>query len=355
MRRVALACTGLGYVPRGFERYTRELFDVVRDDIDATLYAAVSQGAGEVAIHVPHRDSLLARLGDERAYRLEVAAFAARLAMRVRRDRIGVVHYSEPYLGNVLAAMRRRLRLDVTLLLTDGLGLTPASASRADLLHVLTPSAFDAARAGGRPATATFEIPYGLHTQRFRSTEEKHECRRELGLPVDTKIVLDVAAINARHKRVDALIDEAVRLPSDWTLVIVGAPEEPALLDHARNVLGARFVHLRLRRDEMPLVYAAADVFAHAAREEGFGLGIVEAMAAGLPVVVHCTDHFAWLVGDPGQLVDVDVPGALASGVASAQADGGRRNIERAESFDWSALAPRYVEMFRTAQAGVRP
>ena len=56
MRRVALACTGLGYVPRGFERYTRELFDVVRDDIDATLYAAVSQGAGEVAIHVPHRD-----------------------------------------------------------------------------------------------------------------------------------------------------------------------------------------------------------------------------------------------------------------------------------------------------------
>ena len=355
MSRIALACTGLGYVPRGFERYTRELFDTVRDDVDVTLYAARSHGPREVAIRVPHRDGRLARVGDERAYHLEVAAFAGRLALRLRRDGIGVVHYSEPYLGNVLAALRRRLRLDVQLLLTDGLGLTPASAARADRLHVLTPHAHAAAIAGGRGADALFEIPYGLNVGAFHATHEQAASRSRLGLPIDGRIVVDVAAVNARHKRIDVLIDEAARLPAEWTLVVVGAPEEPELLARGRAALGDRFVHVRLAREEMVHAYAAADVFAHAAREEGFGLGIVEAMAAGLPVVVNRSDHFAWLVGDESQLVDVDEPGAIAAGIVAAHADAAARNRARAETFDWNVLAPRYVEMYRRAQLGTRP
>jgi glycosyltransferase involved in cell wall biosynthesis len=298
---------------------------------------------------VPHRDGPTARFGAQRAYELEVAAFAVRLLPHLVRGRVEIVHYSEPYLGNALAAARRRLRLRFRLLLTDGLGLSARSSSRADFLHVLTPLARDEALAEGRPADRLFTIPYGFHAGRAVATVGRAEARRRLGLPVDGRLLLDVAAVNRRHKRIDALIEEAVRLPSEWTLVVAGAPEEPELLELGRARLGARFVHLLLDHDEVPLAYAAADVFGHASLSEGFGLGILEAMAAGLPVVVHRTPHFAWLTGDDAQLVDLTRPGALAEAVVARRPEDGERNRARAVTFDWSRLAGDYVAMYEAA------
>jgi glycosyltransferase involved in cell wall biosynthesis len=346
--RVALVCSGLGYVPRGFERYTRELFDTVKEDVEVTLFAAAAAGPGEVALRVPHRNGLLASLGAERAYRVELAAFAARLLPHIVRRKIELVHYSEPYLGNVLAAMRRRLGLHFKLLLTDGLGLSARSSSRSDLLHVLTPVAHAEALAGGRNASDIFEIPYGVHPS-VGAAVSRSEARSRLGLDMTSHVVLDVAALNRRHKRVDRLIAEAARLPSDWSLLVVGAVEEADLIDEGREQLGARFAHRQLERAEMPLAYAAADVFAHTALEEGFGLAVVEAMSAGLPLALYRSPHFEWLVGDERQLVDGERPGSLSDAILAAASDAGSRNRARAADFDWRRLEADYVEMYMRA------
>lgn len=345
---IALVCAGVGVVDRGFERYARELFDTVRDEVDVTLFkGAGPSGRREVALSVPRRNGLaLRRLPFERALRLELAAFTLRLLPHLVRGRFRLVHYVEPYVGNLLAAARRRLGLRFSLLLTDGLGLTAWSSRRADLLHVVTPLA-RAALEGSRPPERLFYVPHGIRAGAFASGPMKEEARRRLGLPAGRTILLDVAALNRRHKRSHVLIEQAARLGPEHVLVLAGVPEERELLELGRERLGERFRQLQLPPDAMPALYASADVFVHAAREEGFCLAAVEAMAAGLPVLLHRAPHFAWLVEDERQLVDFTEADALGSALERLPGGLGDRNRERAREFDWSAVAPLYLDLYR--------
>lgn len=348
--RIAVVCSGLGLVNRGFERYTRELFDAVAGEADVTLFKGGGQrSTRERVLRVPNRRTWpLRRLEPDRAVSAELVCFALRLLPHLARGRFELVHYIEPYLGNLLHAARRRLGLRFSLLLTDGLGLTAASSRRADLLHVVTPLAREAL-AGTRLDERLFFVPHGVHTADFAGGGPQAEARARLGLPAGGRILLDVAAVNRRHKRSDVLIEEVARVAGEPALVLAGHPEERDLLELGRARLGDRFFHLRLRPEQMPLVYAAADVFIHAAVEEGFCLAAVEAMAAGLPVVVHDSPHFAWLVGDEGQLADMTRPGALAGALAGLPAEAGERNRARAADFDWAAVGPGYVDMYERA------
>lgn len=346
--RIALVCAGVGHVNRGFERLARDLFETLRHDVDLTLFKGAGEATErEIVLRVPRRAGPHARLlGTDRALRLEYLTFAVRLLPHLRGGRYDVVHYLEPYLGNALFAARRRLGPRFALLLTDGLGLTRRSSSRADVVHVLTPLARDALIAEGRAPAEVVDVPAGTHTARFDAAVSQGSARRRLGLPLDRKIVLDVAAVNRRHKRIDALVEEVARLGEEWMLVLDGAPEEPEVLDEARARLGDRFRYLHVPSNEVPLLYAAADVFAHAALEEGFGIAAVEAMAAGLPLLLHDAPHFRWLVDDERQLVDFREPGALQRGLAALPADAATRNRSRAAAFDWAALRPAYLGVY---------
>jgi hypothetical protein len=73
-----------------------------------------------------------------------------------------------------------------------------------------------------------------------------------------------------------------------------------------------------------------------------------------LNVLVHNSRHFEWLVGDASCLVDMSKPGPLSDRlqeyVRSGRVQSDRntllaRNIR--DRFDWDALAPQYVEMYR--------
>ena len=217
---------------------------------------------------------------------------------------------------------------------------------RADFLHVVTPEAEARVLAGGRPAASLFSIPCGVRVERFRPTMAKAEARGRLGLSGGGRILLDVAALNREHKRIQVLIEEVARLDDDTVLLVDGSPEDAGLIALGERLLGPRFQHRHLPTADVPLLYAAADVFVHTALEEGFGLAAVEAMAAGLPVVMHDQPHFRWLVGDPRQLVDLTREGALATALAALPADAAERNRARAAELDWSALRPAYAAMY---------
>jgi glycosyltransferase involved in cell wall biosynthesis len=81
-----------------------------------------------------------------------------------------------------------------------------------------------------------------------------------------------------------------------------GGPQEQAL----RERLGDRATFLGwLSGDELPRVYASADVFLFASQTDTFGQVVLEAMASGLPVV-------AVRRGGPSSLVEDGVTGLLA-------------------------------------------
>jgi glycosyltransferase involved in cell wall biosynthesis len=106
--------------------------------------------------------------------------------------------------------------------------------------------------------------------------------------------------------------------------------------------------------DEMPSWYHAADVFAFPSVNEGFGLVVLEAMAAGLPVVLTDLPVFAEylrfgedaLAVAPGD--DAGLAGALAA-VAhddSLRANLGHRGHQVAARFDWDSTARQHIAIY---------
>jgi glycosyltransferase involved in cell wall biosynthesis len=104
---------------------------------------------------------------------------------------------------------------------------------------------------------------------------------------------------------------------------------------------------------EIADLYGLADVVVSASLTEGFGLGIVEAMCSGLPVLMHDNEHFRWLAGHHSCHVDMEKPGALAERLRQLSADGeGTRRLgeslreQACQRFDWSNLKKDYIDMY---------
>jgi phosphatidylinositol alpha-mannosyltransferase len=105
----------------------------------------------------------------------------------------------------------------------------------------------------------------------------------------------------------------------------------------------------------LPRYHAAADVFVSPATgQESFGIVLVEAMAAGVPVVASDIAGYREVVRDgvDGLLVPPGDPNALAGAIrrvlsepelAATLSAGGR---SRAEAFSWQAVAPRLEAIY---------
>lgn len=105
---------------------------------------------------------------------------------------------------------------------------------------------------------------------------------------------------------------------------------------------------------ELPSWYAAADVFAFPSTKEGWGLAVLEAMSAGLPVVTSDLPVFREYLA-PGRdalLVPVDSPAALAGALTSVLGD--QQLAERlraagrtaAARFTWDATAAGHTAIY---------
>jgi glycosyltransferase involved in cell wall biosynthesis len=104
--------------------------------------------------------------------------------------------------------------------------------------------------------------------------------------------------------------------------------------------------------------YLAADTFVLASTSEGLGRVLLEALAAGLPVLAHDYPIAHFVLGPHGRFGDLRERGVLAGMLAGVGESDLEPSLQRErhrwvrEGFGWDALAPRYVELFRRAAAG---
>lgn len=108
---------------------------------------------------------------------------------------------------------------------------------------------------------------------------------------------------------------------------------------------------------EVPKWMADLDVFVHPSLEESFGLVLVEAMAAGTPIVAgKRSGAVPWLVGDSGCLTNVRRVHELQAAILDLLGDLSRRQELaargriRAQDFSVDAMAGRYLELLDSAQ-----
>lgn len=117
------------------------------------------------------------------------------------------------------------------------------------------------------------------------ATEQRGTVRAELGLDDRTRVIGTVARLN-RQKRIDRLLQTLAELPDDVHCIIAGEGAERERLEAlARKLAVSDRVHFLGFRSDIPAVLAALDIFVLASDSEGMANAMLEAMAAGLPVV----------------------------------------------------------------------
>ena len=155
-------------------------------------------------------------------------------------------------------------------------------------------------------------------------------------VPRDARVLLAVSRLT-EQKGIDVAIRALAALPSDMVLVVLGDGPERAALKRLALELGLeQRVFLLGRVPDVASWLRRTSVFVHPARWEGFGLAVLEAMLAGLPVVASNVSSLPELVldGETGVLVAPDDASALARGITQAldQPELGESGLARARS-----------------------
>jgi glycosyltransferase involved in cell wall biosynthesis len=221
------------------------------------------------------------------------------VAAKLRRTRlVSTKHNDDPFRAGAFRHVERAL------------------AAAADRIVTITDALrrFTVERVGLPPAKVE-TIPYGLDDlpPAWGENPPAH-------VPADARVLLAVTRLT-QQKGVDVAVRALPSAPADAVLVVLGdGPERDSLERLARELGIEHRVYLLGRVPDVASWLRRAALLVHPVRWEGFGLAVLEAMLAGLPVVASRVSSLPELVADAetGLLVPADDPAALAEAIARA-------------------------------------
>jgi 1,2-diacylglycerol 3-alpha-glucosyltransferase len=370
--KVWFVCTGVGIFNRGIESFFRDAFDGLHPLLpELGIQAQLFKGGGADVPPDEYRIRCLPRTGafakvigkliHRTPYVAEQLTFLPGMIRQIRRNRPDVIYYSDGNMAMRLWQFRDRIAVPFKLLYSNGAPLHPPFVMT-DHVQQVVPMYYDEALAAGESPSMHSLVPYGFNVppgKPFADAETKMNARRELGLPLDRTIVISVGWIAKELKRMDYTINEIAAMPQPRPyLVMLGAIDDqsPPIIQLANEKLGPE--NFTARSVPMKLVsryYQAADVFALASLQEGFGRVYIEALIHGLPVLAHDGPVTRYVLEDQGVLADLSQTGGMSRALVDIlktpndpQAASRRRESVR-RRFSWEVLAPAYAAMFKAA------
>lgn len=182
----------------------------------------------------------------------------------------------------------------------------------------------------------------------------------------DRPVILVVGTVEPRKRHVllaRAVADLAVRQPDLAPLLVVaGQPgwrsEEGTAAIRELEQSGLAVWLTEVGDRLLHALYRTATVLVLPSFDEGFGLPLAEAMAAGLPAVVAKRGALPEVAGDAAVLVDEDEPATWAEVLAwvlddaTLRRDLAARGRERASQFRWERTARETAAIYRRVLAG---
>jgi phosphatidyl-myo-inositol dimannoside synthase len=208
----------------------------------------------------------------------------------------------------------------------------------------------------------TLAVPPGVDPERFHPVDAdvRRATRRRFGLDPDAPLVFGCSRL-VRRKGFDALLDAVAGLDG-VQVAIAGSGRDQARLERRAARIGGRARLLgRVSDDDLPALYASADVFAMLCHDrwggleaEGFGIVFLEAAACGVPAVAGRSGgaHEAVVDGETGLVVEPRDVAAVRASLQRLLADdelrarlGAAARARAATVFSYDALAARLAPL----------
>jgi 1,2-diacylglycerol 3-alpha-glucosyltransferase len=357
---VLLVCTGLGRINRGYESFTQECFDALKDSKDLDLFLVKGGGKKnkkEYRIANFHRKGKMAKwlskLTGIDAYHIEQLSFLIALFPLLIRKRPAVIFYSDFILGTYLWQVRRFLKFKYKLLFSNGAPNGPPF-TRTDHVQQLLPYYLNVAIQENEPLSKHTLLPYGIKMPTPAATlkETGNDILKKAN---GRKILLSVGAINIYHKRMDYVVREFAKLnPAEYFLIILGQFEDETqqVKDMAERLLKDQdYIMTNVPADEVGLYYQIADYFVLASLTEGFGRVLLEAASHGMPIIVHDYPIARQVLDKTGIYINMKRPGALSTQIKEVDLNAWQLYYKKVQvdyirdSYSWEALIPQYNDL----------
>jgi len=219
----------------------------------------------------------------------------------------------------------------------------------------------DIARTFGVPLDRFVIVPPGADLKVYSTRSEALDAEVKLRLGLPDRYVLYVGSSRG-YKNVHGLIRAYAALPqslrSEVGLVFShGAGELQTLVDSLGIAGHVRFLGGIAEKDK-PSVYRLASAFGFLSYFEGFGMPVLEAMAAGVPVLASNRASVPEVIGHAGLVVDPDDAVAVAVGLERILTDGSLRSqmtadgLARAKLFTWERSVRKMSSALKLAMEG---
>lgn len=164
----------------------------------------------------------------------------------------------------------------------------------------------------GTPDNRFYLLPPSIPSARFAEInrdEARLKLRTEFGLPSGAKVALMVGSAFVR-KGLDRAIEALASLPpavqeNTWLLAVGEDADSVKMQAIAQRLNVAAKVIITSGRNDVPELMVGADCLVHAARSELAGIVLIEALTAGLPVIVtdNCGYAFHVQAADAGRVL----------------------------------------------------
>jgi len=240
---------------------------------------------------------------------------------------------------------------------------------RADRVIAISPEVEQLLPAAGVSRARIVTIPNAVDAQRFSpaSAQRRQELRTRLGLPADRTLLLYIGRLS-RAKGVDMLVQAAPQLMSrhpQLCLIIVGSGQgsfddcEAELARFVRNAGLHDAVRMHGATDRVADYLQAADLCIFPSDYEGFGVGLIEALATGTPVLSTPVGIARELVreGETGFGFPTRDPAAMLGAIDAALAARsrwtaiGQRAREAIKPYELDSVVTRYESLCRELTA----
>jgi glycosyltransferase involved in cell wall biosynthesis len=205
--------------------------------------------------------------------------------------------------------------------------------------------------------------PIGLDLTEFRVLPQRGEFRRRHGIAADRQVVLFLARLHPK-KGLDLLIPAAANALATQDLLVLAGPDEAGFKRRVEEMIRQHglqdrvlFTGLLDPRQRLEAL-ADADLFVLPSYQENFGIAVIEALAAGVPVIIsdQVNLHRQITAAQVGAVVPANVQ-ALADALRRWLADADLRRVSAgrarafAQRFDWNDIARRWTDHYQAAMA----